>query len=382
MHVCIVYDCLYPYTIGGAERWYRNLSERLGAAGHEVTFLTLRQWDRGADPSVPGVHVVAVGPRMALYTRKGRRRILPPVVFGIGVLRHLLQHGKRYDIVHTASFPYFSVLAAGAARGRGRFRIVVDWHEVWTREYWTEYLGLLAGRIAWLVQRACLRVPQRAFCFSRLHERRLRELGLSGELTLLEGQYEESRREPRMPADPLPVAVFAGRLIPEKRVPALVPAIARARRAIPDLRGEIFGDGPERAEVLRAIERERLDGAISAPGFVDPEVLERTLSTALCLLLPSRREGYGRVVVDAAAHGVPTIVVEGPDNAATELVEEGVNGAIARSADADELAAAIVRVHRAGPELRRSTLDWFRLNADRLSLERSLSIVLEAYART
>ena len=111
-------------------------------------------------------------------------------------------------------------------------------------------------------------------------------------------------------------------------------------------------------------------------------MLERALSSALCLLLPSRREGYGRVVVEAAARGVPTVVVEGPDNAATELVEEGVNGAIARSAEADDLAAAIVRVHRAGHELRRSTLDWFRQNAERLSLDRSLATVLEAYART
>ena len=32
VRICIVYDCLYPYTIGGAERWYRNLAERLSAA--------------------------------------------------------------------------------------------------------------------------------------------------------------------------------------------------------------------------------------------------------------------------------------------------------------------------------------------------------------
>ena len=33
VQVCIVYDCLYPYTIGGAERWYRNLAERLVGRG-------------------------------------------------------------------------------------------------------------------------------------------------------------------------------------------------------------------------------------------------------------------------------------------------------------------------------------------------------------
>src|SRR2546423_2514601 len=97
VRVCIVYDCLYPYTIGGAERWYRNLAERLASSGHEVTFLTRRQWERGADPEVAGVRVVAVSPQMELYGR-GKRRLLPPVLFGLGVLRHLLRHGPRYDL--------------------------------------------------------------------------------------------------------------------------------------------------------------------------------------------------------------------------------------------------------------------------------------------
>ncbi len=63
MRVLIVYDCLFPYTIGGGERWYRTLAERLAADGHEVTYLTLRQWERGARPQLPGVQVVAAEPR-------------------------------------------------------------------------------------------------------------------------------------------------------------------------------------------------------------------------------------------------------------------------------------------------------------------------------
>ena len=119
MRICILYDCLFPWTVGGAERWYRNLAERLAADGHDVTYLTLRQWDRGTDPGVPGVRVVVAGPRMALYVG-GRRRILPPVVFGLGVLWHLLRHGRSYEVVHTASFPYFSLLGAGLLRQIGR----------------------------------------------------------------------------------------------------------------------------------------------------------------------------------------------------------------------------------------------------------------------
>ncbi len=69
MRICIVYDCLYPYTIGGGERWYRNLAEHLAEAGHEVTYLTLRQWPRGERLNLDErVRVVTAGPRMALYT--------------------------------------------------------------------------------------------------------------------------------------------------------------------------------------------------------------------------------------------------------------------------------------------------------------------------
>ena len=76
MRICLVYDCLFPHTIGGAERWYRALAERLAKAGHDVTYLTLRQWDRGVSPDVPGIAVRAVGPRMSLYA-DGRRRVGP-----------------------------------------------------------------------------------------------------------------------------------------------------------------------------------------------------------------------------------------------------------------------------------------------------------------
>jgi glycosyltransferase involved in cell wall biosynthesis len=379
VRVCLVYDCLFPYTVGGAERWYRNLGERLAAAGHDVTYLTLRQWDRGKPPALEGVRVVVVGPRMKLYAG-GRRRILPPLVFGAGVLLHLARHGRRYDIVHTASFPYFSLLAAGMTRRAQGFRLMVDWHEVWTRAYWRQYLGPL-GVVGWLVQRLCMRLRQGAFCYSRLHAARLREEGLRGELTVLEGEYTGSL-EAAPPEEPEPVVVFAGRHIPEKRVPALVPAIAHAAREIPGLRAELYGDGPDRAAVLRAIAAAGLKDTVVAPGFIDLEAVDTVLRRALCMVLPSQREGYGMIVVEAVARGTPAVVVAAADNAATELVEEGVNGFVAPSASPTDLAEAIVKVHRGGFALRESTSRWFSENARRLSLEASLEVVVSSYERS
>jgi glycosyltransferase involved in cell wall biosynthesis len=114
---------------------------------------------------------------------------------------------------------------------------------------------------------------------------------------------------------------------------------------------------------------------------VAPEQLEEALHRALCMVLPSRREGYGMVVLEAASKGTPSVLVAGPDNAAVELIEEGRNGFVAPTASAEDIAAAILRVHEGGDALRASTSAWFGENARRLSLERSLERVVESYAR-
>ncbi len=379
MRVCIAYDCLFPWTVGGAERWYRNLAERLAQAGHEVTYITRRQWQPGERPQLPGVRVVAVSPAEPLYGPDGNRTISEPLRYGRGVLGHLLRHGRDYDVVHMASFPYFSLLAAAAAQQRGGYRLVVDWHELWSARYWREYLGGAKGAVGLAVQRACVRAPHRAFCFSRLHRDRLLAEGFRGAVDVLEGEYAGSL-EPPVPNAAQPHVVFAGRHIAEKRAPAIVPAVMRAREAIPGLRATIFGDGPQRAAVLAAIEDCGAQGIVCAPGFVDSEEVDAALRGALCMVLPSSREGYGMVVVEAAARGTPSVVVAGEDNAAVELVDEGANGTVAASASAQDLAAAFTRVHAAGDVLREATCAWFAANAQRLSLEHSLRRVLASYA--
>ena len=201
---------------------------------------------------------------------------------------------------------------------------------------------------------------------------------MAGPVTLLEGEYA-GPLEPRDPVPAAPLVVYAGRHIPEKRVPALVPAVAVARKRIPELRGLILGDGPDRGEVRRAITEGGLADVVAAPGFVPSEEVDAALESALCLVLPSRREGYGMVVIEAAARGVPSVVVAGPDNAAVELVEDGVNGFVAPSAEPAALAEAIVKASEGGDELRRATADWFGRNARRLSLDSSLEKVVAAY---
>jgi glycosyltransferase involved in cell wall biosynthesis len=375
VNVCIAYDCLYPYTIGGAERWYRNLVGALVEAGHDVTYLTRRQWADNERPTIPGLRVVVVSRPDALYDSAGRRLVGPPVRFGFGVLRHLLANRRRYDAVHLCSFPFFSLIGARVALARTPTALSVDWFEVWSRKYWQQYLGRLGGSVGWLVQRLCVRLTPHAYVYSDMHARRLAEEGISRLPVRLAGLYQpEGGARSFREAAKEPLVVFAGRHIPEKRAEVVPRAVASARSSVPGLRGLVLGDGPRRAAVLDAIDGARAEDFVEAPGFVPSDEVAAALNRATCHLLPSSREGYGLVVIEAASEGTPTVTVAGEDNAAAELIEEGVNGFVAASVEA--LPHALVAVHRAGESLRASTRRWFMREADQLSASRSAQTIV------
>lgn len=378
MRICIVYDHLYPQTIGGAERWLRDLALRLEEAGHEVTYLTMRHWDATNAPSLPGVRVIGVVHAGDVYS--GERRTLgPPLRFGIGVARHLLRHGGEYDVVHAASFPYFSLAAVALARRRG-YRLVIEWHEVWTRNYWRRYAGPVVGTIGWLVQRACIRIPHEAYCFSQLTTRRLLGEGYRGDPVVLPGIYGGSPAERSLNGVDPALVVYAGRHIREKRLDALLDGLRWARERRPDLHLDVYGDGPDRPRIESLAADLRLRQSVRFLGRRPEQEVANAFARAACLATASEREGYGLVVVEAAAQGTPSVIVAGPENAATELVRENINGAIAADASPDQIGAALLRVVDAGPVLRTSTSQWFDQTAETLRLDRSLDIVLRSYA--
>jgi glycosyltransferase involved in cell wall biosynthesis len=374
--IALVYDCVYPATVGGAERWLTQLAEALGRQ-HEVTYVTRRQWARGQSP-IPGVECVAAAPRLGLYARSGRRRLLPPLLFGVGTFLHFARRRGHYDVVHCLSYPFLPLIAVRLALARTPTRVTCEWLECLTDGYWRSYGGG-AGRTARWLQKVCIRLTPEALVFSPHTARRLRESGFSRPVRLLGGLASVPRRLSPSLAERAPLVVFAGRLVPDKRAGAVPDAVAVARRHRPDLRAVIAGDGPDRPRVLDRIDDLGLSAAISAPGFVDAAALERLLARASCVVAPSRRDGFGMVVAEAASFGTPVVVCPGPDNAAGERVIEGVNGALAADASAEELGSAILRVLDGGEELRHATARWFSAHREELTIERSIESARRLY---
>jgi glycosyltransferase involved in cell wall biosynthesis len=375
--ICLVYDRLYPASIGGAERWYRLLAERLAEQGHHVTYLTSTHRETTQAPTISGVRVIPLHSQSVIYGRR-RRRMLPILSFALAVGRHLFLHGRDYDVVHTSAMLSSTALIAALLAPLRGYRLILDWWEVWTRHYWRDYLGPIAGITGWLIQRQVARLRHQPIAYSKLHAERLRHFRRGEDIPIFRGLLDESWTVSKaIPASPL--VVSAGRLIPEKQMDAIPQALAIARERLPDFRAAIFGAGPDGENVRQAVAGAGLDSAIDLPGFVSDKELRAALQRALCLVLLSRREGYGLIVAEATALGTPCVVLRHADSAASELIVEGVNGFLVESADGPEVATAILRVYDGGQALRQRTLRWFHSHADDLTAGRTVVRLVSFY---
>lgn len=375
--VAIAYDCFFPINSGGGERVYRRIAELLTDRGSPVDYVTRAQWD-GAVPEA-SFTVVPVW-RGAIYDTAGTRTPTSAVKFAFALFRHFRAHRHNYDAVIVSALPVLNVFAVHVALAGSKTFVVTDWLEVWGWRQWRAYSGAVMGTVASGLQFAALRLGNlhtvnSHFTGSRVRNYRRRATPVTLGLIDLVGEAPDATTE----RGDEPYLIFIGRHIPDKRLIDLLPALSEARTQISGLRLVIVGSGPETAAVADRITELGLDDAVTLTGRVSDDELHTLLAGARALVNPSRREGFGLVVAEAAAVATPSVVVAGPDNAAAELVHNGVNGFVAGSVQPRDLAAAIVMVVTAGEPLRRSTQTWFEQERLTGGLTRSIDQVLQAY---
>ena len=350
MRLSFLSDAIYPFHHGGKETLQFERSIRLSRRGHAIRIHTMHWW-RERDRAIvrDGVVLEAVSPRTAMYSAKGRRSIWESLTFGLGSLR--LLWSPPFDVLDVDQFPFTPFFAARlVCRLRDR-PMTATWYEVWDRDYWREYMGWL-GPVGFFLQRWAARSADLIFADSRLTARRLTEwLGVDPKRVLIlspgttipssfpspfagEGQGGGSKTVD---------CIFIGRLLPHKHVDVLLRALALA----PGATGLIVGSGPEKARLIALAGALGIRDRVSfeSPGSHEA-VLDR-LRAARLLVFPSTREGFGIAVLEANACGVPALVVQHPDNAALELVRDGVTGMIC-NLDPDRM-SALIRAYLGDP---------------------------------
>lgn len=115
---------------------------------------------------------------------------------------------------------------------------------------------------------------------------------------------------------------YLGRLDPVKNVPYWVEGLSLAGRDDVRIEGHIFGDGPDRANVERAIANFNVGDRVFMHGAVpDPRIALNQMDV-LCLM--SSGEGFGLVLIEAMASGVPVIALNA--GGVIDIVRDGENG--------------------------------------------------------
>ena len=344
MRVLMVTHYWRPHW-GGIETVAWEQAHRLVQGGHEVSVVTSRlrgDPEESQDDGFP-VHRVA-----ALNTLEGLG--IPYPVFSYRLLPVLARLASGHDVVLVHSHTFMSSVAGAMMARRHRLPLVVLQHNPFVRYRFP--WSTVENAADFLLGRYTFRSATTLLAISEHTRRYVR--GLAGDrpvdvlyngvdacrFTPVASPLERSRVRARLG---LPVEGFllftVRRLIFRNGLDTLLAACRRLKERS-DIAVIIGGSGPEAPKLERYIEQEglsnvRLLGNISAASLPD------YYQAADAFVLPTRTgEGFGLVLLEAFASGIPAIATRG--GAQEEIVEHGRTGLLVPPGDPEELAEAVM----------------------------------------
>ena len=319
---------------GGSELHAHEVASLWAAAGLDVTFRT---------SAVPDAPAALIREGYRVFRRSGRYAVFPGAAWE-GLRKGHPPGDALVEIWN--GMPFLSPLWYRGPR-------IVFLHHVHA-EMWGMVLPPTLARLGDLTER---RIAPRFYRSSRivtLSESSRREivemLRLPPGRVTVAPPGVDSRYTPGGVRSPVPLVVAVGRLVPVKRLDALLRALARVKEDQPDLRAVIIGEGYERP-ALEALRAELgATGWVSLPGHVADDELVSWYRRAWVVASSSQREGWGMSLTEAAACGTPAVATAIAGH--TDAVLDGETGLLVD--DVGDLPTALGRV--LGDEVLRSRL--------------------------
>lgn len=330
MKIAFVYDSVYPWVKGGAEKRIYEVARRLAAREHEVHWYSMGCWwdaQGKKDLELEGIKLHGVMKPMELY-QNDRRSIKEAIYFAWMVLFKL--RAGKYDIIDCQGFPFFSCYSAKIKTVLGRSTLVITLHEVWN-DYWYQYLGK-AGFFGKLTEKIMVKLSKHIITVSEKTKEDLGRIKPSENAVIIPNGIDVKEIEKVSPLDKNIDVLFVGRLIKEKNADLLLKSLAEVKESQPDILCTLIGEGPERERLESLASKLNLKKNVEFTGFMEDYLqVIATMKASKVLVLPSSREGFGMVVVEANACGLPVVVVDCSMNAAKDLIDHGKNGYIAEA---------------------------------------------------
>jgi glycosyltransferase involved in cell wall biosynthesis len=328
MNIGYVSDVVYPFVKGGAEKRIYEMAKRL-ATNDDVHIFGVKWWKGKNDIELGGIHLHGVCKPLSLYA--GERRSFREAARFAGSLRPIFK--QDLDIIDCNQFPYLHCFPSRLISQLKSIPLVITWHEFWG-DYWYEYLGKL-GSFGKLTERAALMIADEVVAVSTTTKELLEHFRKS--VSLVPNGVDISLIDSIAPAEISVDALFVGRLIPEKNVELLVRAMPPSKTLC------IVGEGPEKARLVQL--SKELSTNVRFRSELPYEDLIGVMKAANSLVLPSSREGFGIVALEALACGTPVITSNVRKNAARGLITHGENGFVVDLTE-DQLRSALLEVDK------------------------------------
>ena len=135
--------------------------------------------------------------------------------------------------------------------------------------------------------------------------------------------------------------LYVGRLNYKiKGIDRLIPIMKNILECYPDVDLDIVGDGSDKVKFMNQVKLNNLEESIHMIGLTN-DVGKYYLQSSI-LLVPSRLEGFGLVITEAMAYGIPVVAFHsnGPD----EIIDDSVNGYLLNQGDIEGFANAVIKL--------------------------------------
>ncbi|MBW0016337.1 MAG: glycosyltransferase family 4 protein [Mycobacterium sp.] len=301
---------------GGSETYLQRIGAQLAGRGIDVTLRTARYPGAPRREVVDGVRISRAGGRYTVYVWALLAMALCRL--RLGPLRRV-----RPDVVVDTQngLPFLARLVYGR-------RVAVLVHHC-HREQWP-VAGPVLGRLGWFVEsRLSPRLNRRNqyVTVSLPSARDLVALGVdNGRIAVVRNGLDEAPAQSLSgPRAARPRVVVLSRLVPHKQIEDALEAVAELRPRVPAVHLDIVGDGWWRQRLADHVRRLGISEAVTFHGHVDDVTKHHVLQSSWVQLLPSRKEGWGLAVVEAAQHRVPTIGYRSSGGLSDSIID-GVTG--------------------------------------------------------
>jgi glycosyltransferase involved in cell wall biosynthesis len=219
---------------------------------------------------------------------------------------------------------------------------IATYHESWVGGQWIQNKGWWTGGLGELWERISLRLAwTRIISVSEFTKGTLVAGGVPEQLVeVVPNGIDPSQFDPGAPKDERPTIACVSRLISTKRVDLLIRALPQVSKQVPDVQLRIVGVGAEDqplralAQSLGVAERVNFLGRVA-----DHREVRKMIEGARVFALPSDSEGFGIVVLEAMASGVPVVCSDIPP---LREVTAGQGALLFEPGDSDDLAEKLI----------------------------------------